>query len=242
MHLSGLLILQLTAHLLADFFFQTDRLARQKNQLGFQSPFLKWHALIVFLLSWILSFQVEFAVGALIISLTHFLMDGFKKYLNQNTLLGKYAFFIDQAFHMMVIILVVFFYWKFFEIHSVLPVTIPAKVLLIILAFLFSLKPANIFIKEVFRAYEIPVPDNDDLPNAGKLIGVLERVLVLIFIMVGQFQAVGFLIAAKSILRYKKDDTLKTEYVLIGTMLSFGIAVLAGVLLSLEGFIGYYFV
>ncbi|MDN3670643.1 DUF3307 domain-containing protein [Echinicola jeungdonensis] len=242
MHLSGLLTLQLIAHLMADFFFQTDRLAKEKNQLGFQCPFLKWHALIVFLLSWILSFQLTFAGGALIIAITHFLMDGFKKYLNQSKLFGKYAFFIDQGFHFLVIILVVFFFGRYFEIQSILPLRLPIKGLLIILAFLICLKPANIFIKEVFRAFEIPVPDNDDLPNAGKLIGVLERVLVLTFILLGQFQAVGFLIAAKSILRYKNDDTLKTEYVLIGTMLSFGIALLAAVLLSLERLVGLYFV
>jgi hypothetical protein len=48
-----------------------------------------------------------------------------------------------------------------------------------------------------------------------------------------QFDAVGFLIAAKSILRFKDDNTLKTEYVLIGTMLSFGIAIACGLLINL---------
>ena len=70
----------------------------------------------------------------------------------------------------------------------------------------------------------------EELPNAGKLIGILERILALTFILIGQYQAVGFLIAAKSVLRYKDTDTLKTEYVLIGTMLSFGIAVVLGIL------------
>jgi hypothetical protein len=106
---------------------------------------------------------------------------------------------------------------------------------------LCCLKPANILIKEVFRSSEIDVAIarkeesetlsvSDELPNAGKLIGILERVLALTFILIGQYQAVGFLIAAKSVLRYKDTDTLKTEYVLIGTMLSFGIAVVLGIL------------
>ena len=74
---------------------------------------------------------------------------------------------------------------------------------------------------------------NNNLPNAGKLIGITERLLVLTFILFNQFEAVGFLIAAKSILRYKDDDTIKTEYVLIGTMLSFGIAVVLGIIILL---------
>lgn len=41
------------------------------------------------------------------------------------------------------------------------------------------------------------------------------------------------LIVAKSILRYRSDETLKSEYVLIGTLLSFGIAVIAGIVVNI---------
>ena len=69
--------------------------------------------------------------------------------------------------------------------------------------------------------------DNNDLPNAGKLIGIIAFIGAYFF-QLNQFETVGFLIAAKSILRYKNDDTLKTEYVLIGTILSFGIDIVLG--------------
>lgn len=46
----------------------------------------------------------------------------------------------------------------------------------------------------------------------------------------GQFEAIGFIVAAKSILRFKDTDTAKTEYVLAGTFLSFGIAILCGLM------------
>jgi hypothetical protein len=71
-----------------------------------------------------------------------------------------------------------------------------------------------------------------ELKNAGKLIGILERILVLTFVIIGKLEVVGFLIAAKSILRYKDTNTIKTEYVLIGTMLSFGIAMLVGLVIG----------
>jgi hypothetical protein len=48
-------------------------------------------------------------------------------------------------------------------------------------------------------------------------------------IAVNQFAAVGFIIAAKSILRFRDTDIAKTEYLLIGSLLSFGIAILLGI-------------
>lgn len=121
------------------------------------------------------------------------------------------------------------------EIKPLFDLPLSLKWLSIIAAYIISTKPANIFIKEVFKAFEIqPITkENQDLPNAGKLIGVIERFLVLTFIILNQYEAVGFLIAAKSILRFKDGDTIKTEYVLIGTMLSFGIAIFLGILIGM---------
>jgi len=48
-------------------------------------------------------------------------------------------------------------------------------------------------------------------------------------ILVNQFSAVGLIIAAKSILRFKSTE--KNEYILVGTLLSFGIAVLLGIII-----------
>ena len=89
-------------------------------------------------------------------------------------------------------------------------------------------------------------PD-DSLKEAGKWIGILERVLTITFIYIGQFGAIGFLVAAKSILRVidkpdkpSSEPTLikpfssrkRTEYVLIGTFLSFTIAILTGLVIN----------
>jgi len=73
------------------------------------------------------------------------------------------------------------------------------------------------------------------LESAGKLIGMLERVLVFVFIYMGRWEGVGFLLAAKSVFRFgdlKDAHSMKlTEYVLIGTLLSFGIAIVTGIIL-----------
>ena len=79
------------------------------------------------------------------------------------------------------------------------------------------------------KDYNIKFTDTISIQNAGKLIGNCERIISLVQILNGQFEAVGFILAGKSILRYKESDTPKTEYVLIGTLLSFGIAIMIAV-------------
>lgn len=232
MELKELLLLQFIAHLCLDYFFQTDKLAMQKNTIGFKSSFLYWHAVACFALSWLLSLQVSFVFAAAIIAISHFLMDGFKRHLNNSEYFGRYAFFIDQAIHLAVLTIVVILFDKWNGINPSIEVSLNFKYLLIITGYLVCLKPANIFIREVFKATEIQVSSDNEMPNAGKVIGVLERILTLTFILVSQYSAVGFLIAAKSILRYGNNETLKTEYVLIGTMLSFGIAVIVGIIIN----------
>ena len=232
MGLGEFLLLQFIAHLCLDYFFQTDKLAKQKNEIGFKSPFLYWHALTCFILSWLFSLQLNFFLGAAVITITHFLMDGFKHYLNNSKHFGRYAYFIDQAVHILIMVIVVVLFDKWQGINPSIAISFNFKYLLIITGYIVCLKPANIFIKEVFKSTDIQVSSDNEMPNAGKVIGVLERILTLTFIIVSQYSAVGFLIAAKSILRYRPDETLKTEYVLIGTMLSFGIAVIIGILIN----------
>ena len=78
--------------------------------------------------------------------------------------------------------------------------------------------------------------DNNDesLSNAGKYIGMLERLFVFVFVITGNWEGIGFLLAAKSVFRFgdlkESKDRKLTEYILIGTLLSFGIAIAVGML------------
>ena len=234
MDISLFLILQLIAHLLTDFVFQNNRLATDKNTKGFKSSFLIWHGLIAILLSWLLSFQLNFIIGALLIGISHYIIDGCKPFLNNHKSLGRYAFYIDQFLHIILFIAVSLTFFTITDFNPVINVIVAKQYIVLTAGFLFILKPTNIFIKEMLSTFEIEsTPQSQELEKAGRLIGILERILVVIFVLIGQFGAIGFLIAAKSILRYKDTDLLKTEYVLIGTMLSFGIAVLVGLLIQL---------
>lgn len=239
MEFAHLLTLQFIAHILTDYTFQNDKKAADKNEKGFKSKFLKWHILIMFLTSWLLSFQLNFIFASLFIAISHWIIDGFKPKLNKNKFLGKYAFFIDQFSHLTVLFFTVLIFSSKFEIDHYLNFRINTKYLIIFTLFLVTAKASNILIREIFKVYEIKVDStkDDELLKAGRLIGILERWLIIIFILISQFSAVGFLIAAKSILRYNpknEDGFNKTEYVLIGTMLSFGIAIALSVFLNLS--------
>lgn len=63
--------------------------------------------------------------------------------------------------------------------------------------------------------------------SAGRLIGILERILILFFVLANQFTAIAFIIAAKGIARFKElDEREFAEYVLIGTLLSATLAII----------------
>jgi hypothetical protein len=110
----------------------------------------------------------------------------------------------------------------------------PAAFWLFITCILFLTSPISIALKMFFTRWKLDPKESgiDSLKNAGNWIGIIERLLVFIFIIVGQFSAVGFLLAAKSVFRFgdlnRADNMKLTEYVLIGTLLSFGIAILTG--------------
>ena|SRR5690606_6455390 len=255
--------LQIVAHLSADFFFQTYELAREKNEKGFKTWYLVVHGLIVLLTSYILSFEIKFILGSLIISVSHYLIDGIKSLIinkiendpsNQDlkitnyskykllfySFLRKYIFYLDQLIHLVIIYTVIELYFQYvfnspsygLKIAKLIPYY---KEVIFATGIILCLKPSNILIGQILKTFNINIEgDNknaDELKNAGKLIGVIERILTIIFIIFQQFGAVGFLLAAKSILRYKEADTKKTEYVLIGTMLSFAISIIIGLLI-----------
>lgn len=226
-----LLILQLLAHLVSDFYLQTEKSCKSKADNAFKSRHLYIHALITFACAWLFSLNVGYWWAALLIAVLHLVIDGLKSVCKNL----KGAFFIDQLLHLAVIVAAVMLFNKVSTIA--LPTWLPeTKVLLWIVAFVFCLRPANFFIQNIFKEAKISIPDSgkeQSLPNAGRVIGNVERMLTLVFVMLGQYEAIGFLLAAKSLLRFRETDTVKSEYVLVGTLLSFGIAILIGVAVKL---------
>jgi len=108
------------------------------------------------------------------------------------------------------------------------------KSLTILTAFIILIWPAGMAIGKTTEPFRKEISTTDSLSNAGTYIGISERILVLIFILLDQYAAIGFLIAGKSILRVGRDSDggtrKKTEYILIGTLMSFTVAIIIGLL------------
>lgn len=216
------------AHIIGDFYLQTDKYCKQKETKKFKSRFLYVHAIIIGLLSWMVVPSCSFGLWALLIAASHFAIDAIKIYTPK----GLWNFVIDQLLHLGILVVIS----AKCETANELPLQLieysnSFSIQLLILAILLCMKPANILIKLIMKKYQVGESEScNDIKNAGALIGNLERILTIIFVFLGQYEAIGFIIAAKSILRFKDTDTAKTEYVLAGTFLSFGIAILCGLL------------
>ena len=213
------------AHLVADFMLQTGRSCKDKKERRWESPHHYVHALNVFGLSWLVSWNVDFWWGALVIGVAHFDIDIWKSYREDKVM----WFALDQVMHLLVIAGVAYA-WTICHNWS-LPFGIELRYVAAAVALLICWKPANIFIKLMLKHYSVNMPeDKENGFNAGALIGTIERWLILIFVCLQRYEALGLLIAAKSIIRFGDKETAKTEYVLAGTLLSILIAVLAGMM------------
>jgi hypothetical protein len=232
--LPKLILLQFSAHLLADFVFQDQRMSDIKKNKVFSVTHL-WHFFIVWGCAYFLSLDFNFLWFAFFIAILHLLVDISKSWLSQK-FSGRNFFFADQAFHLLVIVFACWFYTQIYGLNQWWEV--PVKIVAVITGFILCAKPSNIIIQHLFLSFKIQTPDENgsdsediSLPNAGKLIGLVERTLALALILIQQYSAVGLIIAAKSILRFK--GTQKSEYVLVGTLLSFAIATLCGILINM---------
>lgn len=225
---SWLFLSLLLAHVVGDFYLQHDKYCVQKEERKFKSWFLYVHSLIIGSVSWVAVPVYDFGFYAIAIAFSHLVIDVIKTCCPK----GLWNFIIDQIAHLLILIIVA----SSFGTTTELPIqsmdcnggfSIP----LFMLAILLCIKPANILIKLVLKKYQIGETQScENIKNAGALIGNLERILTIIFVIIGQYEAIGFIVAAKSILRFKDTDTAKTEYVLAGTFMSFGIALLCGLM------------
>ncbi|WP_055442341.1 DUF3307 domain-containing protein [Lacinutrix himadriensis] len=231
-----LLIKLLLAHIIGDFFLQPKKWVKDKERKKFKSPKLYLHILIHIVLLLVILWDLSLWPVVLLIGVSHFIIDAIKLQI-QKKKTKRLLFFIDQALHI-VVILIAYFMYTNTEIDFKMLFT--EESLLLLTCFAFLTQPVSIIMKTIFSKWDISklTEGNESLKDAGKYIGILERILVFIFIVVGHWEAVGFLITAKSVFRFgdlKESKHRKlTEYILIGTLISFGIAISIGVLFNLH--------
>lgn len=229
-----LLIKWILAHLIADFLLQPHKWIKQKEQMAWRSPYLYLHVLIHFLMLLVLSANISLWYAAAIIAVSHLLIDGTKLHFQTNKTKTAW-FFTDQILHFLVIGLV--WIWVISPDLSTLIQWQPESWILLT-ALIFLTLPTSTLIQHLMRRWSDSIEDNrsESLQDAGKYIGILERLFIFLSILAGYWQTVGFLLAAKSVFRFgdltNARDRKLTEYILIGTLLSFGIALATAMLIA----------
>lgn len=220
------------AHLIGDFILQPTSWVKEKRKNKIGSPKLYLHVSLHFLLTWLVLWDLSQWYIAALIAVLHFTIDTVKLY-SQNQTNKRLLFFLDQFAHLAVLITIwIFFYQPNIQFAQ------NDELFIFITGGLFLTKPVSVIIKTLISVYkpQTEIESDESLTHAGNYIGILERVLVYIFIITGHWEGVGFLIAAKSIFRFsdlsQAKDRKLTEYILIGTLLSFGIAIITGIICS----------
>jgi len=208
----------IAVHAIADFSLQTDGMVQSKNRL----QFLMLHAAIHSALTYIV-LQVWICWQApLFILLVHAAIDFNKQRCGKST---ATAFIVDQIVHVFSLLALAWLSVRFSWVPDFSG--IGYKPLVVLAGFIATVQGAGflvaIFTKRLIDENNLEL---DGLLNGGKLIGQLERCLIFLFIFIGQPAGIGFLVAAKSILRFEEAKEQKlAEYVLIGSLSSFSIAI-----------------
>lgn len=223
-----LLTLQfLFAHIVGDFVLQPDSWVKDKKKHKHKSAKLYWHLSVhALVLVSALKFDFAYWLGILIVLLSHFLIDVIKL-LASDKLNSAWLFFVDQLLHLVVILAVVNYYEPF-------PVSCEVfnqeQALLLIVFLLLLTFVSSVCMRVLISKWKPEEKKSDAMKNAGSYIGMLERLFIFGFILIDFWEGIGFLLAAKSVFRFgdltKANDRNLTEYILIGTLLSFGLAIL----------------
>ena len=232
-----LLLKLLAAHFIGDFVLQPKKWVLHKEKYKVKSKYLYAHISVhVILLLLFLGLNHIWAV--VFIGITHFLID-WAKLAFSTPKNNRVLFLIDQLAHLLIILLVYYLIEPFaISWSNYFNVQFYLLLLFLVLTTFVSAILIKLFLTPYIKLLDLEEDkpeqptQGEPLPNAGMYIGVLERLFVFGFIIANQWAAIGLLIAAKSVFRFgdlnKGNNRKLTEYVLIGTLLSFGLAILCG--------------
>ena len=229
----------LLAHLLGDFLLQPKSwVSKRKDNI----LYLLLHVLVHLLTLSVVLFSSWSTYWVLILSIgcAHLAIDSLKIWWEK---LWPYKpvflFVLDQFLHIAVLIGITFY-------HLGIPSGLFQKIssdgaILYLIAFLVVSVVTPIFLRVFFSKWnqenEFHTKEKETLMDAGMLIGIMERLIIVLFIQVGFLSGIGFLLAAKSIFRFgdltNAKNTKFTEYILVGTLASFLIAIVVGYLLRI---------
>ncbi|NNE25823.1 MAG: DUF3307 domain-containing protein [Saprospiraceae bacterium] len=227
-----LFLILLLTHILGDFVWQPSSWVQDKMKRKIRSPKLylhiSVHAVILIILLAATQQLDQYIWAVAITAISHYLIDLLKIYAIRASNQGS-LFTLDQLTHLAVIVALSDYYggWELLAVINL------NHILTLLICVLLITSVASFIIKAIISRWQPEESENDDsLSKAGHYIGILERLFVFFFIISMKWEAIGFLIAAKSVFRFGDLKDAKgrklTEYILIGTLISFGWAILVG--------------
>lgn len=229
---AALLIRLLLAHLTADFLLQSKAWIISKKQKQWRSPPMYWHTLVIILLTYLFSGIWDKILIPVLIGMSHLAIDIWKSYRKDTVI----SFVSDQMLHLLALLLA----WLFYTGLSVDVIAFTVIIfsspqwMIILSAYIFVMWPVSFLIARITGPWQSEISPEMGLQEAGRWIGIWERFLTLTFVLIDQLAGIGFLITAKSILRFNDlknaTDRKNAEYILIGTMISITFALVTGLL------------
>ena len=225
------------AHFFADFLLQSKKLIENKKVYKQGSWFLYVHAFIHAALIYLLSPDKSIWLIPVIVFVSHYSLDLWKLY-RKDTI---NAFILDQVLHIstLVVLWLVFYQapdWGKTHLRQLMN---DYNFWLIATGYLVTIFPLAFIVGYATQRWRKDIEESFDrtgtsLSEAGKWIGMFERILVFTFVINNHFEGIGFLIAAKSILRFNdikgSEARKEAEYVLIGTLMSFAASIITGII------------
>jgi len=219
------------AHLVGDFVLQTDGMVRHKHR----PAVLLGHVAIVAGLSWAALGFAAAPAALLLIAVSHAAFDAAKLRWGGR---GFRGFALDQAGHFAAIALAAALFpgayaagvWPGLAAQAAPALARLPEAMALASGLIATVWAGGYAVAALMTG--VDTPPAGSLPRGGRLIGKLERLLILMLVLAGEPDGIGFLIAAKSILRFNElageADRHVSEYVIIGTLASFAWAIAAG--------------
>lgn len=221
----------IVAHLIGDFLLQPESWIEDKRKKKVRSIYLYIHGVIHGVLAYLFLAEWTLWYIPVLITISHIAIDIWKLSSKENT----QNFIIDQFLHFIVLVIS----WLIAEdqiktLGEIIRRYFNEKDFWIyIMGYMVVIWPMRFIIALATNRWKKEI-NNEGLIDAGKWVGQIERILILTFVIVNKFEAIGFLIAAKSIFRFSdiNKERKEAEYILIGTLLSFALSIVWGIILA----------
>lgn len=233
--------LVIIGHFAGDFYFQTDKMAKKKKtSISYMLLHCAIYATVVGIAVFLqMGFVRKCLCPIVIMFISHIVVDKLKIIIEKKWIKTErdkcWLFLGDQFVHIVILTLVCMCNHIYLSDASIIRQNsiVCMQSIVVAIGGIICGKPAAIIVSKVLAAISEDTAnaqnrvenDENEVVGVGAWIGMLEREVIFLLGLLGQFSAIGFVLTAKSVARYKQlENKAFAEKYLIGTLLSAFIA------------------